>query len=80
MSLNIDQVWVKTPSGEVLTPLSQVRTGDLAAVRMGGMIPLDGVIQEGEVMVNQASLTGASVPVATGPGSPAAAGTTRSWP
>ena len=75
MSLNIDQVWVKTPSGEVLTPLSQVRTGDLAAVRMGGMIPLDGVIQEGEVMVNQASLTGESVPVAKGPGTAVYAGT-----
>ena len=75
MSLNIDQVWVKTPSGEVLTPLSQVRTGDLAAVRMGGMIPLDGVIQEGEVMVNQASLTGESVPVAKRPGTAVYAGT-----
>ena len=75
MSLNIDKVWVKTPSGEVLTPLPQVRTGDLAAVRMGGVIPLDGVIQEGEVMVNQASLTGESVPVAKGPGAAVYAGT-----
>ena len=75
MSLNIDKVWVKTPSGEVLTPLPQVRTGDLAAVRMGGVIPLDGVIQEGEVMVNQASLTGESIPVAKGPGAAVYAGT-----
>ena len=41
MSLNIDRVWLKTPSGEVLTPLNQVKTGDRIAVRMGGLIPLD---------------------------------------
>ena len=75
MSLNIDKVWRKTPDGEVLTPLPQVRTGDLVAVRMGGMIPLDGVIQEGEVMVNQASLTGESIPVAKRPGTAVYAGT-----
>ena len=75
MSLNIDRVWRKTPAGEVLTPLSQVQAGDLVAVRMGGMIPLDGVLQEGEVMVNQASLTGESVPVAKRPGTAVYAGT-----
>lgn len=40
MSLNIDRVWLKTPSGEVLVPLNQVKTGDRIAVRMGGLIPL----------------------------------------
>lgn len=63
MSLNIDRVWLKTPQGDVLTPLSQVQSGDLVCVRLGGMIPLDGVITEGEVMVNQASLTGEAIPV-----------------
>ncbi len=75
MSLNIDRVWLKTPSGEVLVPLSQVQTDDLICVRMGGMIPLDSVIEEGEVMVNQASLTGESIPVAKRPGTTVYAGT-----
>ena len=75
MSLNIDKVWRKTPAGEVLTPLPQVQTGDLVEVHMGGLIPLDGVIQEGEVMVNQASLTGESIPVPKRPGTAVYAGT-----
>ena len=75
MSLNIDRVWLKTPQGDVLTPLSQIQTGSLVCVRLGGMIPLDGVIAEGEVMVNQASLTGESVPVPKRPGMTVYAGT-----
>ena len=75
MSLNIDRVWLKTPSGEVLTPLNQVKTGDRIAVRMGGLIPLDSTIEEGEVMVNQASLTGESIPVPKRPGTAVYAGT-----
>ena len=69
MSLNIDRVWMKTEKGEELLPLHQV------VVRMGGMIPLDGTIVEGEVMVNQASLTGESIPVPKRPGSSVYAGT-----
>ena len=63
MSLNVDRVWLKTPGDEVLVPLNQVRPGDLVCLRMGNLIPLDGTVAEGEVMVNQASLTGESVPV-----------------
>ena len=55
-------VWLKTPEGDVLVPLSQIQPGDLVPVRMGGLVPLDGVIEAGEVMVNQASLTGESLP------------------
>ncbi len=75
MSLNIDRVWQRTPQGEVLTPLSQIQTGDQVCVRLGGLIPLDGVITEGEVMVNQASLTGESIPVPKRPGMTVYAGT-----
>ncbi len=75
MSLNIDRVWKKTESGEDLVPLNQVRAGDLVCVRVGGMIPLDGEVTEGEAMVNQASLTGESIPVAKRPGSTVYAGT-----
>lgn len=63
MSLNVDRVWLDTPSGEILTPISQVQVGDRIVVRVGGIIPTDGVVVKGEVMVNQASLTGESVPV-----------------
>ncbi len=75
MSLNIDQVWLKTEQGEVLTPLSQISAGDRICVRMGGLIPLDGTIETGEVMVNQASLTGESIPVPKRPGASVYAGT-----
>lgn len=75
MSLNIDRVWLRTPQGDVLTPLSRVESGDLVCVRLGGMIPLDGVITEGEVMVNQASLTGESIPVPKSAGMTVYAGT-----
>ena len=75
MALNVDRVWLHTPEEDVLVPLDQVGPGDVIAVGMGGLIPVDGVIQEGEVMVNQASLTGESVPVPKRPGMTVYAGT-----
>ena len=76
MSLNVDRVWLNTPEGEVLTPVSQIRPGDRIVVRIGGVIPVDGMVTDGEVMVNQASLTGESLPVAKRPGGLVYAGTT----
>lgn len=75
MALNVDRVWLHTASGDILTPLAQVNPGDLVSVRMGGLIPLDGVIEAGEVMLNQASLTGESVPVPKRAGMTVYAGT-----
>ena len=76
MSLNIDKVWVKTDDdAEVLLPLAQVQQGDRIVVRMGSMIPIDGVIESGRLMVNQASLTGESIPVPKFPGMTIYAGT-----
>ncbi len=75
LSLNIDRVWLKTDDGEELVALPQVQNGDRIIVRMGGMIPLDSIVEEGEAMVNQASLTGESVPVAKRPGTAVYAGT-----
>ncbi len=75
MSLNVDRVWLRTPEGEVLVPISQVQAGDQVVVRVGGVIPVDGVVAEGEAMINQASLTGESVPIAKRPDSPVYAGT-----
>ena len=75
MSLNVDRVWLRTPQGEVLVPIAQIQPGDAVVVRAGGVIPMDGVVQEGEVTVNQASLTGESLPVAKQPGGAVYAGT-----
>lgn len=75
MALNIDRVWLLTGEGDVEVPLTQVRAGDEIIVNAGSMIPLDGTLTEGEAMVNQASLTGESVPVAKREGSSVFAGT-----
>ena len=64
MSLNVDRAWVRAESGEErLVPVAQIREGDTVIVRMGGVIPVDGVVCGADVMVNQASLTGESEPV-----------------
>ena len=75
LSLHVDRVWLKTEAGEVLTPIGQIRPGDRVVVRAGSVIPLDSVVAEGEITVNQASLTGESVPVAKRPGDAVYAGT-----
>jgi heavy metal translocating P-type ATPase len=75
MSLNVDRVWKKTPAGDVLTPLGQIESGDCISLHLGSLIPLDGVIESGEVMVNQASLTGESIPVPKSAGMTVYAGT-----
>ena len=74
MSLNVDRVWLRTSQGEVLTPVSQIQPGDAVVVRAGGIIPMDGLVLEGEVTVNQASLTGESIPVPKRPGGSVYAG------
>ena len=75
MSLNVDRVWLVTEGGDVLVPIHDVRPGDRVRVRTGNLIPLDGRVLEGEAMVNQASLTGESVPVARRAGGLVYAGT-----
>lgn len=75
MALNVDKVWVRSQGTEVLVPLTKVRSGDEVVVRSGNMIPLDGTVLEGEAMVNQAALTGESMPVRKTEGSTLYAGT-----
>ena len=75
MALNVDKVWLKREEGDVQIPIHQVQEGDLIRVAVGSMIPLDGIVTEGEAMVNQASLTGESIPVKKGPESSVYAGT-----
>ena len=75
MSLHVDRVWMRTGQGETLVPVSQIQPGDAVVVRAGGIIPMDGMVLEGEVTVNQASLTGESIPVPKRPGGMVYAGT-----
>ncbi len=63
MSLNLDTVWIEKNGREIKVPASSVMTGDIAVVRMGDVIPFDGTVENGEAMVNQASLTGEGMPV-----------------
>lgn len=75
MALNVDKVWIRSQGTEVLVPLTKVRSGDEIVVRSGNMIPLDGTVTEGEAMVNQAALTGESMPVRKAVGLSVYAGT-----
>lgn len=63
MSLNVGRVWQKVDGQEILVPASQIQKGDIVVIRTGTVIPFDGVVTEGEAMVNQASMTGESAPV-----------------
>ena len=75
MSLNIDKVWVVSDGQEILVPSTSIKSGDLVRIHMGNVIPFDGTVTDGEGMVNQASLTGESVPVRKIPGGTVYAGT-----
>ncbi len=63
MSLNVSRVWLLKDSQEILVSSSEVQPGDSVVVRMGNVIPFDGVVVSGDAMINQASLTGESLPV-----------------
>lgn len=75
MSLNVGKVWLKKDGQEILVPSEKIVAGDEIVVHMGNMIPFDGEVSNGEGMVNQASLTGESVPVRRTLGSVVYAGT-----
>ena len=75
MSLNVDHVWLKTGETETLVPIGDIQAGDCVVVRTGSLIPLDGKVVSGEAMVNQASMTGESMPVPKREGSYVYAGT-----
>lgn len=76
MSLNVSKVWLKTPENqEILVESSKIEKGDKVVVHMGNVIPFDGEVLDGDAMVNQASLTGESVPVQRTVGNTAFAGT-----
>lgn len=63
MSLNVSRVWLRKDGQEILVSSSEVQPGDQVVVRMGNVIPFDGIVVSGDAMINQASLTGESLPV-----------------
>lgn len=76
MSLNVSKVWLMTPENqEILVESSKIEKGDKVVVHMGNVIPFDGEVLDGDAMVNQASLTGESVPVQRTVGNTVFAGT-----
>ena len=76
MSLNVSKVWLRTPENqEILVESSKIEKGDKVVVHMGNVIPFDGEVLDGDAMVNQASLTGESVPVQRTVGNTVFAGT-----
>lgn len=75
MALNVDKVWICNSDDRRQVPLSNVQKGDLIHITVGSLIPLDGVVARGRAMVNQASLTGESLPVKKAESSSVYAGT-----
>jgi Cu2+-exporting ATPase len=63
LALNVDTLWIRRDGQETRIPMRELRLGDMAVVRSGSVIPVDGVVFEGDAMVNQASMTGESEPV-----------------
>lgn len=75
MSLNVNKVWLKRDNQEILVKSSEIEPGDHVVIRMGNVIPFDGEVVTGEGMINQASLTGESLPVRRSIGQTVFAGT-----
>ena len=75
MALNVGKVWLKSDGQEVLVSVNDISAGDEVVVHMGNVIPFDGEVSEGEAMVNQASLTGESLPIRKAEGNYVYAGT-----
>ena len=76
LDLTPDQAWrIRSDGGAELTDLSAIQVGELVRVKSGDRVPLDGTVKRGASSVNQAPLTGESVPVEKREGDPVFAGT-----
>ena len=75
MSLNISMVWKIEDEDEIQTDADKIKTGDLIVIRMGSIIPFDGVVVHGEGLINQAAMTGEAIPVRKAEGASVFAGT-----
>ncbi|MDY3766779.1 MAG: heavy metal translocating P-type ATPase [Lachnospiraceae bacterium] len=63
MSLNVEKVWLRQGESQILIPIRDIKQGDQLVIQVGNMIPIDGIVVEGEAMINQSSMTGESTPV-----------------
>lgn len=64
MSLGVEKVWLKDKNGdEILVSTKEINVGDKIVLRTSNMIPLDGVVVDGGITVNQAAITGESMAV-----------------
>ena len=68
-----------TPEGEETVPAEDVAVGDVLRVLPGETIPVDGVVRSGQTAVNQAVMTGESLPVDKGPGDEVFSGTVNQF-
>lgn len=75
MSLNVGSVWLKNGDTEIKVPYNEIKTSDIVVARMSEVVPFDGEVVDGEAMINQASMTGESIPVRKTVGSYVYAGT-----
>lgn len=76
MALQVDKVWLLEDGQEILVDATRIREKDPVVVHMGNVVPFDGTVVAGEAMLNQASLTGESMPVRKIEGASVYAGTT----
>ena len=75
MSLNVNQVWLLQDGQEIMVPRTKIQPEDQIVIHMGNVIPFDGLVTDGEAMVNQSSLTGEALPVRRIAGNSVYAGT-----
>jgi len=75
IALTPDTARLLKNGAEVETPVSQVQIGDIAVVRAGDRVPVDGVICQGNAAIDQSALTGESIPVEKTPSDRVDAGT-----
>ena len=72
LAVNVDQLWLVETDGretrEISVPMRRVKKGDVARIRTGSLIPVDGTVMAGDAMVNEASMTGEAIPVHKKPG------------
>lgn len=73
--INVEKVWRVDDGAETLVPMADIRINDIIKIHAGNMIPVDGIVMEGEAMVNEASMTGEPLPVAKPQSSSVYAGT-----
>lgn len=63
LAIKTDKVWLVTDDGDVLIPIEDLRVDDKIRVQTGKVIPVDGIVADGEATVNESSMTGEPLPV-----------------